>query len=63
MNPKQFVFFVKYPYSTAVLACVWIGSATMAFLDRDLPIIAIVTINVLTTWVITWSSFRYGNAK
>jgi len=60
MKPTSWVVFLKYPYSTIVIACVWIGSAIMVFIDRNLPILTIVIINILFSWLISWLSFRSG---
>lgn len=58
MKPNELVFFLKYPYATAVIACIWIGSSIMLFIDRNLPVVAVICINTLVSWVIAWSSFR-----
>jgi hypothetical protein len=58
MKSTQLLLFVKYPYSAAVLACVWIGSMIMVFINRDLPVVAIVAINAVVSWIVTWSSLN-----
>ncbi len=60
---QNWVMFLKYPYSIAVMACVWLGSAIMIALDHNMPIIAIITINIVVSWVIAWLSFRPSSLK
>jgi len=63
MKQKAWVMFLKYPYSTAVLACFWIGSAIMIFIDRSLPILPIIVTNICASWIVSWLSFRSVNIK
>lgn len=63
MKQQQWLLFLKYPYAAAVLVCIWVGSATMAFIDRSLPVLTIIVINTLVSWVITWLSFRPSSSK
>jgi len=60
MKPSSWVIFLKYPYATAVIACVWIGSTIMVFIDKNLPILTVLIINILFSWLISWLSFRSG---
>jgi hypothetical protein len=60
MKESSWVIFLKYPYATAVMACVWIGSAIMVFIDKNLPILTILIVNILFSWLISWLSFRSG---
>ncbi|MDQ5885615.1 MAG: hypothetical protein QG628_12 [Patescibacteria group bacterium] len=55
---QQWLLFLKYPYSAGVLACIWVGSAAMIFIDRSMPVLLIITINVITSWLITWLGFQ-----
>ena len=63
MKQQSWLIFLKYPYSTAVLACFWIGSAIMFFIDRSLPILPIIITNIIFSWVITWLSYRSSGIK
>jgi hypothetical protein len=63
MKQQSWLIFLRYPYATAVLACFWIGSAIMVFIDRQLPILNIIIVNILFSWVISWLSFRSGDIK
>lgn len=55
---QNWVMFLKYPYSILVLACIWIGSAIMIAIDHSMPIIPIIAINIVASWIIVWISFR-----
>ena len=63
MKQQPWLIFLKYPYSTAVLACFWIGSAVMLFIDRNLPILPIIITDIIFSWVITWLSYRPSGIK
>ncbi|MEI8068125.1 MAG: hypothetical protein WCG91_04250 [Candidatus Shapirobacteria bacterium] len=63
MKQQSWIMFLKYPYSTAVLACLWLGSTIMLFIDRTLPILTIIIINIIITWIISWLSFRPNSLK
>lgn len=55
---QQWLLFLKYPYSTGVLACIWIGSAVMIFIDRSMPVLLMITTNMIISWLITWLGFQ-----
>ncbi|MDD4937586.1 MAG: hypothetical protein PHX34_00990 [Candidatus Shapirobacteria bacterium] len=63
MKQQSWLMFLKYPYSTAVLACFWIGSAIMLFIDKDLPILPIIITDIISSWIISWLSFRSSVIK
>jgi len=63
MKQQSWLMFLKYPYSTAVLVCFWIGSAIMLFIDKDLPILPIIITDIISSWIISWLSFRSGTIK
>lgn len=63
MKESSWVLFLKYPYATAVMACVWVGSAIMVFIDKSLPVLTIVIFNSLFSWLISWLSFRTGKIR
>lgn len=46
---KEFLLFIKYPYTAGVIATVWLGTAILMAIDRDLPGIRMVAINVVVT--------------
>lgn len=55
---QQWLLFLKYPYSTGVLVCIWIGSAAMILIDRSMPVLLIISINIVMSWLITWLGFQ-----
>jgi hypothetical protein len=57
-NQQQWIMFLKYPYAAAVIACIWIGSTALMLQDHNLPILKIISINLVVSWVIAWISFR-----
>lgn len=63
MKQQDWLLFLKYPYSTAVLVCLWIGSAAMILIDHELPVLFIIVFNMLVSWLIAWLSFRPTTLK
>lgn len=63
MKQQSWLMFLKYPYATAVITCVWIGSAIMVFINRSLPIISIIIIDIVFSWIISFLSFRSNSIK
>ena len=39
---KEFLLFIKYPYTAGVIATMWLGSAALLAIDRELPLVRIV---------------------
>lgn len=54
---KEFIFFIKYPYTAGVIATIWLGTAALLALNEDLPGIRMVTIDMLVTVVIAAIGF------
>jgi len=63
MKKQPWLLFLKYPYSTAVLVCIWGGSTSMIFIDKNMPIVLMVSINIVASWIIAWFSFRPSTLK
>jgi len=63
LKNQPWIIFLKYPYSTIVLACIWIGSAIMVYIDNNLPVVEIVIIDIIAGWIITWLSYKPGLLK
>lgn len=55
---KEFLLFIKYPYTAGVIATMWLGSAALVAIDRDLPLVRIVMINMIVTIIIAGFGFR-----
>jgi hypothetical protein len=54
---KEMLLFIKYPYTAGVIATIWLASAILMALNRDIDSIKIVMINALTTVVIALIGF------
>lgn len=55
---KEFILFIKYPYTAGVIATIWLGSAALVGIDKDLPFIKIVVINMFLSILISIFGFR-----
>ncbi|HUD05816.1 MAG TPA: hypothetical protein VMR18_02815 [Candidatus Saccharimonadales bacterium] len=55
---KEFLLFIKYPYTAGVIATIWLGSAILMAINRNLPSIRIVAIDMLASVVI--AGFGFG---
>jgi hypothetical protein len=54
---KEFILFIKYPYTAGVIATIWLGSAVLMAINRDLPIIGMVCINMFISVIIAGFGF------
>ncbi|HUD10605.1 MAG TPA: hypothetical protein VMR28_02950 [Candidatus Saccharimonadales bacterium] len=54
---KEFILFIKYPYTAGVIATIWLGSAILMAISKDLPGIRIVAINMIASVVIAGFGF------
>jgi hypothetical protein len=54
---KEFILFIKYPYTAGVIATIWLGSAFLMAINRGLPGTKIVIINMLISVVIAMIGF------
>lgn len=55
---KEFILFIKYPYTAGVIATIWLGSAILMAINRDLPIVTIVIINMVVSVIIATFGFN-----
>jgi len=55
---KEFILFIKYPYTAGVIGIIWLGSAALMAIDRGLPFIRIVAINMILSILISIFGFR-----
>ena len=53
----QLVFQVRYPYTAAVIAIVWLGTACLLGISPELPIQQFVVINSFATIIIAMIGF------
>jgi hypothetical protein len=54
---KEFILFIKYPYTAGVIATIWLGSAVLMAINHELPIVAIVIIDMAASVVISAVGF------
>jgi hypothetical protein len=55
---KEFILFIKYPYTAGVIATIWLGSAALMAINNQLPFMKIVVINMLVSILIAIFGFR-----
>lgn len=55
---KDFLLFIKYPYTAGIIAIIWLGSSAFLAIDKDLNMIDIVIIDMFVTVVIAGFGFR-----
>ncbi|MDB5166353.1 MAG: hypothetical protein JWM37_425 [Candidatus Saccharibacteria bacterium] len=56
---KEFILFIKYPYTAGVIATIWLGSAVLLAFNHDLPLIKIVIINMVVSVLI--AAYGFGS--
>jgi hypothetical protein len=54
---KEFLLFIKYPYSAGVIITIWLGSAALLAINPDLPLIKIVVINMFVSVFVAFIGF------
>ena len=55
---KEFLLFIKYPYTAGAIGVVWLGSAALLAIDHDLPLVRVVVINMIVSVIIAGFGFR-----
>lgn len=55
---NELFFFVKHPYAAGIIAVIWIGSTIMYAFDRNLPIVTIVLLNMVASFIIAQLGFK-----
>lgn len=55
---KEFLLFIKYPYTAGIIGIIWLGSAALLAIDDDLSLVKIVMINMIASVVIAGFGFR-----
>lgn len=55
---KEFVLFIKYPYTAGVIGVIWLGSAALLAINDNIPLVAIVCINMISSVIISFFGFR-----
>jgi len=54
---KEFLLFIKYPYTAGVIATIWLGTALLMAINRDLPAIRMVIINMFVSVILALIGF------
>ncbi|HUD06277.1 MAG TPA: hypothetical protein VMR34_00150 [Candidatus Saccharimonadales bacterium] len=54
---KDFILFIKYPYTAGVIVTIWLGSACLMAINRGLPVIKMVIIDMFATIFIALVGF------
>ncbi|HEX7368447.1 MAG TPA: hypothetical protein VF261_02220 [Candidatus Saccharimonadales bacterium] len=54
---KEFLLFIKYPYTAGVIATIWLASAILMAVNRGLPAIRIVIINMIVSVILAFIGF------
>lgn len=54
---KEFILFIKYPYTAGVIATIWLGTAILMAINRDLPAIRMVIIDMFVTVILAFIGF------
>lgn len=54
---KEFFLFIKYPYTAAIIATIWLGSAALIAMSDDLPLVHVVSINLFASVFLAYFGF------
>lgn len=54
---KDFVLFVKYPYTAGIIATMWLGTAAFIAIDRELDIVLTVGTTMVASAIIALMGF------
>ena len=55
---RDFLLFIKYPYTAGIIAIVWIGTAIFLALADDLQLLHAVSIDLIVTIIMAYFGFR-----
>ena len=58
---REFLLFIKYPYTAGIIAIIWLGSAVLVILVKETPLLWVLGSNLITTLVIAAFGFRGKN--
>lgn len=54
---KEFILFIKYPYTAGTIATIWLGSAVLLAINHDLPIVPMVIIDMFASVIVAGVGF------
>lgn len=55
---KDFILFIKYPYTAGVIGTIWLGSAALLAINQELPVVRLVVIDMFASVLIAAFGFR-----
>lgn len=58
---KDFVLFVKYPYTAGIIATMWLGTAAFIAIDRHLEVVVMVGVTMVVSAIIALMGFSGDN--
>ncbi len=57
---KDFVLFVRYPYTAGIIATMWLGTAAFCAIDRSLDIVLMVGVTMIASAIVALIGFGGG---
>jgi len=54
---REFMLFIKYPYTAGVIATIWLGTAALLAINGDLPGTRMATIDMIISVIIAAVGF------
>ncbi len=58
MKNNLILFATAYPYTMSIIAIIWIGTAFLFLVDKNLPVLTMVIINSIATVFIASIGFK-----
>lgn len=55
---KEFLLFIKYPYTAGIISVIWLGAAGLLAIEPELDIIQVMGVTLLATIIIAAIGFR-----
>lgn len=55
---REFMLFIKYPYTAGTIGIIWLGSAALIAIESELPLVGIVSIDMIASIIIAGFGFR-----
>jgi hypothetical protein len=55
---NELFVYVKYPSTAGIIASIWIGSGILMLIDRDLPVLTMIPLNMGVSIIIAYIGFR-----
>lgn len=54
---KDLVLLIRYPYTATIIATIWIGTAFLVAINRNLPVVQLVVFNAFASILIALLGF------